>query len=404
MSEESPILTPINEPADVVQAWQDAVLYADSSGNVVRNNNTGIDYLPKLTTTGIPFWEALSLNTKSLGETLKRFPELNIHEITCCDGRSYLIRIIPLVPEISNDKGFVIIATDNRSMEELFEHYRERLYDNINAWSDSITLFNALFDTAKDATFLIDDSGTVVAANPAAGKQHGREGEALVGTDFEELLNRRFRKSVRRAMQELPPRKVWSENVVAYDGEGETFPCEATLRKVSFTGYSLYQLILHDLSRHVELKENLRDKKAEVERMNIALRQVIKTVEEDRQEFRENLTNQVKKQMLPALDHIARSEEAEIREGYKTVIEEQLAELAGDQGGETDATLLRLSAREMEVCQLVQLGKSGKEIAEILSMSFETVQTHRKNIRKKLGLRGKKTSLYGFLRQKPPLS
>lgn len=404
MPEELPNLTHLSEPTDVVQTWQDVILYTDASGLVLKNNNIKIKYLPKIHALGIPFWEVLGLGTDSLKSTLKTFPQFDIHEISCDQDHSYLLRIIPLCSEISENEGFIIIATDNRSMADLFKYYRERLFDNINAWSDSITMFNALFDTAKDATFLIDDSGTVVAANPAAGKQHGHEGQALVGTDFEELFNRRYRKSIRNAMEELNQGQIWCENIVAYDSERETFPCEATLRKISFTGYSLYQLILHDLSRHVELKENLRDKKAEVERMNIALRQVIKTVEEDRQEFRENLTNQVKKQMLPALDHLARAEEAEVREGYKTVIEEQLAELAGDHNGETDASLLRLSAREMEVCRLVQLGKVGKEIAEILSMSFETVQTHRKNIRKKLGLRGKKISLYTFLRQKPPLN
>lgn len=404
MSEESTNINYYSEPADLVQAWQDVVLYTDGEGTVKKNNGIQIDYLPKSGEVNIPFWKVLNLKTDNLSSTLKKYSAHGIHEISGPRGRSFLVRIIPLVPEISGCEGYVVIATDNRSMEELFEYYRERLYDNISAWSDSITLFNALFDTAKDATLLIDQSGTIVAANPRAGRQHADNHNSMVGTDFEELFNRRFRKVVRNAMSSLSGGEIWTDKIVAYDSDRETFPCEATLRKIKFTGYSLFQLMLHDLSDHVELKENLRDKKAEVERMNIALRQVIKTVEEDRQEFRENLTNQVKKQMLPALDNIAKADEPEIREGYKNVIEEQLADLAGKSGGESDPTLLRLSAREMEVCRLIQMGKGGKEIAVTLNLSFETVQTHRKNIRKKLGLKGKKTSLYAFLRQKPALS
>lgn len=194
------------------------------------------------------------------------------------------------------------------------------------------------------------------------------------------------------------------KNVVAIDGEGEGFPAEATLRKITFTDHSLHQLILHDLTEHEELKEDLQDKKSEVREKDIALRQVIKSVEEDRKEMREQLTSQVKKQMLPALERITTSDIPEVREGYKSVIEDQLVDLASNSSGEFDSELLRLSPREMEVCQLIQLGRSGKEIAELLTMSFETVQTHRKNIRRKLGLRGQKASLFSYLRQKPSLA
>jgi DNA-binding CsgD family transcriptional regulator len=58
----------------------------------------------------------------------------------------------------------------------------------------------------------------------------------------------------------------------------------------------------------------------------------------------------------------------------------------------------------MEVCQLIQLGRNGQEIAALLNMSFETVQTHRKNIRRKLGLKGRTVSLFSYLRRKPALS
>ena len=49
---------------------------------------------------------------------------------------------------------------------------------------------------------------------------------------------------------------------------------------------------------------------------------------------------------------------------------------------------LRLSNREMEVIQLVKAGLKTKEIAEKLQISFYTVETHRKNIKLKVGLKG----------------
>ena len=46
-----------------------------------------------------------------------------------------------------------------------------------------------------------------------------------------------------------------------------------------------------------------------------------------------------------------------------------------------------LSEREREVLQLVAEGKSSKEIAEVLSISPATVETHRTHLLQKLGLR-----------------
>jgi DNA-binding NarL/FixJ family response regulator len=342
---------------------------------------------------------------------------MRIHDIACAGGRNFLLRIIPLSDAVAREGGFVVVATDNRPMETLYESYEERLGDNISALSDSVTLFNALFDTAKDPTFLMSPAGVVLSANAAAGTRLAQAGpdpsRDMSGLGMEAVLAGDSCRAVRRAMDALAPGKVWTGRVTGADGAGG-FPAEATLRCVRLTGHSLFQLILHDLSPQVELRADLRDQKAEVEKMNIALTRVIKAVEEDRREMRQTLTSQVRQQMLPALDRIARAEAADVREGYRAVIEERLADLAGGdyvgqagpgQGGVAqDTALYRLSPREMEVCQLIQLGRTGAEIAGLLNLSFETIQTHRKNIRKKLGLRGTRTSLHAYLRQKPPLS
>lgn len=404
MDDMTELTTAFTDPGDVVEAWDDVILFADDHGMVVESNDVWLKYLPRKTKVGTYFWETLALETSTLKETLRRFPPLQIHEITCCDGRSFLLRIITVSPALAPGGGYVVVATDNRPMEALYESYEERLEDNITAWSDSITLFNAFFDTALDATFLIDDGGMILAANTAAQEQHATPEHGLAGEPFRRLLGKRFHTTLRKAMHTLGDKEVRTENVVAIDGDGEGFPAEATLRKITFTEYSLFQLILHDLSAHEELMEDLEETQAEVKEKEIALKAVIKSVEEDRKEMREQLTSQVKKQMLPALERITTSDAPEVREGYKNVIEDQLVDLANDSSGGFDSDLLRLSPREMEVCQLIQLGRSGKEIAILLNMSFETVQTHRKNIRKKLGLRGRKASLFTYLRQKPSLA
>ena len=50
------------------------------------------------------------------------------------------------------------------------------------------------------------------------------------------------------------------------------------------------------------------------------------------------------------------------------------------------AAALRLSTREREILQLIAEGRTGKEIAFVLSISIKTVAFHRENIKRKLGL------------------
>jgi DNA-binding CsgD family transcriptional regulator len=55
--------------------------------------------------------------------------------------------------------------------------------------------------------------------------------------------------------------------------------------------------------------------------------------------------------------------------------------------GEASEKIAGLSSREKEILQCVSDGLSSKEIARKLDISHKTVEVHRANIRKKLGLK-----------------
>ena len=59
--------------------------------------------------------------------------------------------------------------------------------------------------------------------------------------------------------------------------------------------------------------------------------------------------------------------------------------------------LHNLTFSEIEVANFIREGKTSKEIAELLKISKDTVDTHRQNIRKKLGMNGKKQNLQSYL-------
>ena len=57
-----------------------------------------------------------------------------------------------------------------------------------------------------------------------------------------------------------------------------------------------------------------------------------------------------------------------------------------------------LSPREAEICNLLVAGSTSKEVAQMLQVSALTVDRHRHNIRRKLGLVGRDTNLVTWLR------
>jgi len=60
-----------------------------------------------------------------------------------------------------------------------------------------------------------------------------------------------------------------------------------------------------------------------------------------------------------------------------------------------------LSQREMEIISHLKKGDSSKEIADVLNISVKTVEVHRYNILRKLGLRNT-ASLVNYMNQHQP--
>jgi DNA-binding CsgD family transcriptional regulator len=58
---------------------------------------------------------------------------------------------------------------------------------------------------------------------------------------------------------------------------------------------------------------------------------------------------------------------------------------------------LNLTPTEIRIANLIRHGSMTKEIAELMNISPRTVETHRKNIRRKIGLEGKRANLRSHL-------
>ena len=144
--------------------------------------------------------------------------------------------------------------------------------------------------------------------------------------------------------------------------------------------------------------EELRAQRRRLRRKNIALREMLSQLELEKRQMAERVHANVARLVAPAVARLARPAlAAEARRRLLLVAQKHLEGITSSLGSTIRAVAPGLSPREIEVCDLVRVGLSIKEIASTLAVSPLTVERHRHNIRRKLGLAGSSTNLATYL-------
>jgi DNA-binding CsgD family transcriptional regulator len=134
-------------------------------------------------------------------------------------------------------------------------------------------------------------------------------------------------------------------------------------------------------------------KKEGLEEANTALRVLLRKREEDKRELEEKVLANVKELVNPYLERLRNTSLDSHQKAHVEIIESNLNEIISPFLHQLSSKYLNFTPREIEVATLVKEGKATKEIAEILNLSMNAVDFHRKNIREKLGLKNKKANL-----------
>lgn len=262
--------------------------------------------------------------------------------------------------------------------------------------------YENILNSTSDLIMVVNSSGTITNVNKAVGEVIS-EGAAL-GIPVWEVLSMEG-ESVEDLLKYYP---IGISCEMSPFGGDTVYRMQITpIGNVSMASDE-YMIMLTNVTAHAVQREilervvskrtdALRKEKEQLEEMNITLRNVLQSIDKEREVLLSEVSAKVNNQVIPALDRIENEEDAVIRKGYITVAKDQLARLAP--GSSTyDPMLLKLTHMETRVCQFIQAGYPSKDIAEGLNISLETVQTHRKNIRRKLDLHGKSVSLYAYLK------
>lgn len=150
------------------------------------------------------------------------------------------------------------------------------------------------------------------------------------------------------------------------------------------------------VNKNQELELRVKEITAELERKNIALKEVFSQLEIEK----ENLTNRievnVQKLLLPVIEKLI-NKSSSLDSRYLMMIKQNLEQLTSSAGIRLSSLEYNLTPKEIELCALIKGGFSIKEIAAMHNLSERTVETHRFNIRKKLGISSTPVNLSSYL-------
>ena len=304
--------------------------------------------------------------------------EIRYFEITASplkDSSGKIIAGIEIVREITDRKN---------SMEQMRESEKKyhKLYSSM---TEGVCIHEIIYnDFNKAVDYMILD------VNPAYELLTNLKIERAVGSKASELYG----------TGEPPFLKIYSK--VADTGESNYFetyfsPMEKHFSISVFSpGKGQFATVFEDITERKKSEEHLRQQALSLEQKNIALKEIIEQIDIEKKRTKNDISSNIENVLLPIVSKIEMNETL-IK--YKEMLKYHLNELASSYGHKISKKTYRLSLKEIEICNMMKSGLTSKEIGEMMHISSQTVDKHRRNIRKKLGLTNEKVNLASYLQQ-----
>lgn len=299
--------------------------------------------------------------------------------------------------------------TKKPSYEDL-EARVQALEQEIERLRESEEKFETIFEHANDHIAYVGMDGTIIEVNRKFEDVFGYRREEVIGRkfyDFGVLSPPDWQRCIDLANELLSGRVVASEAIEfeAMGSDGRRIFMEVNPRAVVKDGEVKGILaITRDVTARKREEELLRKHRDDLERLvkertsnleeaNTALRLMLRKAEEVRSELGGTLLSNVKELVLPYVEKLKKSGLTDVQRAYIESLEANLNTITSPFAQGVSARFMNLTPAEIRVADMVKQGKTTKEIADLLGMSPRTIDTHRYNIRAKLGLKKKRVNL-----------
>lgn len=221
----------------------------------------------------------------------------------------------------------------------------------------------------------------IMARGTAIRNEHGTP-IRVVGTDTDITQRKQAEEALQAAYDELEQRVA--ERTVELAKTNEQLKKEIEERKLA-------EIALK--KREKELK----NKTLNLREVNTALNVLLKQRETDKAELEERVLLNINELILPYLEKLKTKVLGDKQKAYVEIISSNLNDIVSPLIRSLSTKLIKLSPTEIQVINLIKQGKTTKEIAKTMNLATSTIDFHRNNIRKKLGIKNKKINLAAYL-------
>ncbi|MFH1241400.1 MAG: PAS domain S-box protein [Pseudomonadota bacterium] len=290
-----------------------------------------------------------------------------------------------------------------KSNQQLRQEMAERIKAE-ETLRESEERFRHAFKNANIGVCLVGTDGHFLRVNSRLCEMFGYTKEELEGmsvddiahADDVELSSNFYRRSISGKVKNTVYEKryvdkqghlIWGQvsSSIVRDSEGN--PLYFISHVQDITQQKLARASLIQREKELEIKTN------QLEEMNTALRVLLEKRDEEKAKSEENVLSNVKELVEPYLKRLKGTGLDDRQVSYLKVLESNLNDIISPFSSRLSSRFLNLSPSEIRIANLVKQGRNTEEIAELLSLSKATVSTHRRNIRRKLGIENKKANL-----------
>lgn len=266
--------------------------------------------------------------------------------------------------------------------------------------------FEIITDKAGYGVVIRDLDGNFVYVNQAYAQLHDQEPADFIGKPVDVCHTPEQMKHVEE-LSEVREKTGWFVSEVGHKGrDGSIFPTMMTGTNIRDDQGNLlyYTSTTVDITELKKAERELRRREKELElknlnlaEVNTALRVLLKKSDENKSELENKILSNMKELVEPYLAKLKESRLTRQQTAYLEILESNLQDIISPFSQNLNAKFGQLTPSEIQIANLIKNGRTTKEIARLMNVSGRTVEFHRDNIRKKMGIKRKKVNLRSYL-------